>query len=99
MPTIAQCLADQMKKDGKQNAWAGDPDLLLEAYEASGGNVIHPLNRIKAVLDAARRSNLFRQSGYIRACDSAGRREIRHPLFMLKEHLDAPDQDRRQHAN
>lgn len=84
MPTIAQCLVEQMKADGRTKAWAGDPDLLLSAYEASGGAVVHPLDRIKAVLDAARRSTLFHQPGYIRACDRTGMREIRHPYFEIR---------------
>lgn len=44
----------------------------------------HPLNKIKAVLDAARRSDLFKHDGYIRACDASGTREILHPTFALK---------------
>lgn len=81
--TIAQALRAQMIADGRTRAWAGDPDLMLEAYDAAGGRVEHPLDRIKAVVNAARQSALFKQPGYIRACDSRGRREIRHPYFVL----------------
>lgn len=84
-PTIADKLREQMLATGRKRAWAGDPDLLLEAYEAAGGRVVHPLDRIKATLDAARRSKLFLHAGYIRACDRTGMREIRHPYFVLAE--------------
>lgn len=90
MPSIAQCLLDEMQKNNRTKAWAGDPNLLLDAYEASGGKVVHPLNRIKAVLDAARWSDLFRHAGYIRACDQSGMREIRHPYFEIRKVEDGP---------
>lgn len=84
MPTIAECLRDEMVLTQAKRAWDGDPDLCLTAYEKSGGKVVHPLNRIKAVLDAARNSPLFEQLGYIRACDATGCREIKHPVFTLR---------------
>lgn len=83
--TLAQHLKDVMTEQKAKRAWAGDPNLCLDAYERSGGTRIHPLNRIKSVLDAARRSPEFKQEGYIRACDATGRREILHPVFILKE--------------
>lgn len=82
-PTIAAALRAQMLATGETIAWAGDPDLMLSAYEAAGGSIEHPLDRIQAVIAAARRSKLFVQHGYIRACDSSGRREILHPAFKL----------------
>jgi len=84
MARIAECLKLEMIKQNSDCVWAGDPDLCLMAYENSGGKVVHPLNRIKAVIDAARRSELFESDGYIRACDSIGTREILHPCFKLK---------------
>lgn len=83
--TIAEALKCEMIKVQAKRAWAGDPDLLLSAYEASGGKVQHPMDRIAAVISAARRSDLFRQAGYIRACDRSGRREILHPCFELTQ--------------
>ncbi|AZQ13303.1 hypothetical protein STH12_04277 (plasmid) [Shewanella khirikhana] len=83
MASIAQHLKDVMIETGADTAWAGDPDLLLTAYARSGGKVVHPLNRIKAVVDAARRSSLFEADGYIRACDCSGTREILHPAFKI----------------
>jgi hypothetical protein len=73
-----------MAAQGARRAWCGDPDLCLSAYARTGGRVVHPLNRIKSVLDAARRSPLFEQRGYIRACDITGKREVLHPQFMLR---------------
>jgi hypothetical protein len=84
MSTLAECLKLQMLKENETQVWAGDPDLCLSAYLRFGGKVKHPLNRIKAVVDAARRSDLFVSDGYIRACDSSGTREIMHPVFKLK---------------
>ena len=83
--TIAEALKSEMVKTMAKRAWAGDPDLLLSAYETSGGSVQHPMDRIVAVISAARRSELFKQIGYIRACDSSGRREILHPCFELAQ--------------
>ena len=83
--TIAEALKSEMMKTEAKRAWAGDPDLLLSAYEASGGSVQHPMDRIAAVIAAARRSSLFKQDGDIRACDSSGRREILHPVFKLAQ--------------
>lgn len=81
--TIASRLRQLMIERDIENAWAGNPDLMLEAYQ---GRVRHPMDRIAAVIAAARRSPLvFRQAGYIRACDSTGRREILHPCFVLRE--------------
>ena len=85
--TIASCLRDLMIETGTKRAWAGDPNLCLTAYENSGGNRIHPLNRIKSVLDAARKSPDFVSGGYIRACDATGRREVLHPVFVLRPEL------------
>lgn len=87
--TIAEALKNEMIKTHSKRAWAGDPDLLLSAYEACGGKVQHPMNRIAAVISAARRSEMFKQGGYIRACDSSGRREILHPCFELAQSVEA----------
>ncbi len=87
--TIAEALKSEMIKSKAKRAWAGDPDLLLSAYESSGGSVQHPMDRIGAVIAAARRSSLFKQSGYIRACDCSGRREILHPVFTLAQPVEA----------
>jgi hypothetical protein len=81
--TIAEALKAQLLAEDSVTVWAGDPNLLLTAYEATGGRVVHPRDRIVAVLTAARRSKLFKQSGYIRACDFTGRREVLHPVFIL----------------
>ncbi|MFP1645611.1 hypothetical protein [Pontitalea aquivivens] len=82
---IAQCLKAVMLEQGAKRAWAGDPTLCHDAYERSGGSRRHPLNKIKSVIDAARRSPDFVQVGYIRACDASGRREILHPVFALRQ--------------
>lgn len=87
--TIAEALKCEMLRTKEKRAWAGDPDLLLSAYRISGGAVVHPLDRIAAVIAAARKSSLFMQEGYIRACDSSGRREILHPCFKLAKPLTA----------
>lgn len=84
MASIAECLKREMIKQNADCVWAGDPDLCLAAYEHSSGKVVHPLNKIKAVIDAARRSKLFKSDGYIRACDCTGTREILNPCFKLK---------------
>lgn len=84
MSTIAECLRDEMVLTEAKRVWAGDPELCLTVYEKSGGKREHPLNRIKSVLDAARKSPLFEHTGYIRACDASGRREIKHPVFALR---------------
>jgi len=85
MPTIAQSLKNLMLENGVDVVWSGDPDLCIDAYLQAGGKVMHPLNKIRAVIAAARRSELFEQDGYIRACDCNGTREILHPAFKLKE--------------
>lgn len=82
--TLAEHLRDEMLEREARCAWAGDPDLCISAYQRSAGRVQHPLNKIKAVLDAARRSDFFKHDGYIRACDASGTREILHPTFALK---------------
>lgn len=84
MPTLAEILRDEVVQTKSKRVWSGNPDLCLSAYEKSGGKIIHPVNRIKAVLDAARKSSLFEQAGYIRACDATGRRETKHPVFVLR---------------
>ena len=84
-PRLADCLKAAMIDSGAKRAWAGDPNLCHEAYARSGGTRVHPLNRIKSVIDAARRSPDFVQVGYIRACDASGRREILHPVFVLRK--------------
>lgn len=81
--TLAEHLRAEMLDRKADCAWAGDPDLCISAYQRSAGRVQHPLNKIKAVLDAARRSELFKHDGYIRACDANGMREILHPIFTL----------------
>ena len=83
--TIAEALRKEMISRGVGQAWSGDPDLCLSAYALTNGQVKHPLNRIKAVLDGARRSPLFEQRGYVLASDASGNREVQHPLFVLKQ--------------
>lgn len=84
---IDQALKGLMLEQKSKRAWAGDPDLLLGAYKVSGGKIVHPENRVKAVLSALRKSALFQQPGYIRASDRTGRREVLHAFFTL-----VPDQ-------
>lgn len=81
--TLAEHLKTEMLKRGEDTVWAGDPDLCLTAYTSFGGKVEHPLNRIAAVITAARKSKLFVHDGYIRAVDSSGTKEIKHPCFKL----------------
>lgn len=83
MPTIAECLRDEMLERGEAVIWSGDPDLCLAAYKRSSGTRSHPLNRIKSVIDAVRRSPLFDQDGYIRSHDDIGR-QILIPAFKLR---------------
>lgn len=82
---LAQCLKAVMIERGAVRVWAGDPNLCHDVYERCGGRRVHPLDKIKSVIDAARRSPEFVQVGYIRACDASGRREILHPVFGLRE--------------
>lgn len=84
MPTLAECLREEMIERRENEVWSGDPDLCISAYIRFGGKVSHPLNRIKSVIDAARRSNLFEPADFIRAHDSAGRRQILIPVFKLR---------------
>lgn len=84
MSTIAECLREIMVEQQADVAWAGEPDLLLAAFAKFGGQVTHPLNRIQAVISAARNSKIFESDGFIRACDSTGRREVLLPVFKLK---------------
>lgn len=88
MPTIAKSLKEIMTERNKKRVWAGDPNLCLDAYERSGGTRVHPLNRIKSVIDAARKSPDFESVGYIRAHDAKGSREILHPVFRVREEKD-----------
>jgi len=84
MKTLAEHLRDEMIERGCEQVWSGDPDLCADAYKRSGGTVFHPLNRIKSVIDAARRSPLFEPDDFIRAHDSSGRRQILIPVFRLR---------------
>lgn len=88
--TIASALKAEMIERNSEVAWAGDPDLCISAYLRTGGKVQHPLNKIRAVIQAARASELFKQDGYIRAMDSAGRREILHPCFIISHETHSP---------
>lgn len=90
--TIADHIEDVMREQGLKRIWAGDPNTCHEIYERFGGKRSHPLNRIKSVIDAARRSPKFSHGGYIRACDGSGRREILHPTFVLSAINDKEDQ-------
>ena len=83
--TLAEHAAAYLKEHGETKIWAGMFGACGEIYHRSGGRVSHPLNRTKAVIDAARRSSLFFHAGYIRATDTAGRREILHPVFKLNK--------------
>lgn len=84
MTTLAEYLRDEMAVRGETEVWSGDPDLCISAYIRSGGKVRHPLNKIKAVIDAARKSSLFEPADFIRAHDSSGRRQILMPVFKLR---------------
>lgn len=76
-----------MIREGIKRMWRGhDADLIAEAYEAAGGTLAHPLNRIDAVMNALARSKLFVCDECVRACDSNGRREILHNLYRLKKY-------------
>lgn len=81
---IAEALRDEMLSTGAKRAWWGVPELMQTAYMRAGGRVAHPLNRVKIVIEAARKSELFVANGYIRAQDSLGRREVLHPVFVLR---------------
>lgn len=85
MTTIAEALREEMIELGRTLVWSGDPDLCLGAYERTSGRIEHPLNRIQAVLKAAKASPLFVSAGAIRACDRSGSREIRYPVYKLRE--------------
>ena len=82
--TIAEAVKTEMVARKIDSVWSGEPDLCISAYIKTGGKVSHPSNRIKAVIDAVRNSDLFYSDGYIRACDSTCKREILHPCFKLK---------------
>ena len=83
--TLAEHAAAYLKEHGETKVWAGMFGACGEIYFRFGGRVQHPLNRTRAVIDAVRKSKLFYHGGYIRACDTTGRREILHPVFKLKE--------------
>ena len=87
MTTLAEHLRDEMLERTVDEVWSGDPDLCAEAYARSGGKVYHPLNRIKAVIDAARKSPLFEPADFIRAHDSSGRRQVLIPVFRLRPNV------------
>lgn len=74
-----------MLNAGEEVIWAGEPELCLKAYRRTPGTIEHPLNQIAAVISAVRKSPLFEHFAYIRAIDLAGRREVPHPVFRLKE--------------
>lgn len=82
--TLAECLRDEMIDRNADEIWSGDPDLCGAAYARFGGKVSHPLNRIKSVIDAARKSSLFEKADFIRAHDSSGMRQVLIPIFKLK---------------
>lgn len=84
-PKLADVLKAVVIERRSKYVWAGDPNLCHEAYSRFGGTRNHPLDKIKSVIDAARRSSDFVQIGYIRACDASGRREVNHPVFALRE--------------
>lgn len=86
MKTIAGHLKDIMTEQNVTYAWQGNHALLTEAYARSGRTTaVHPLDRIKAVMNSVARSDLFEHSGYIRAVDASGSREIQHRCFKFKE--------------
>ena len=76
-----------MVEEGMTYIWAGNPNPIHEAYGRSMGVVVHPLSRIKAVIDACRRSSLFVSNGHVRAANCNHSAEIKHPRFKLKEEL------------
>ena len=85
MGKLADCIEAVLLENGETTIWAGKFGLCGEAYHRFGGKVVHPLNRTRSVIAAARNSPKFQQIGYIRACDSKGTREILHPVFKLKD--------------
>lgn len=85
MVTLAECLRDEMIERKEEEVWSGDPDLCCAAYARFGGKGFHPLNRIKSVIDAARKSPLFEKADFIRAHDSSGLRQVLIPVFKLKK--------------
>lgn len=85
MKTIAEHLKDIMLESNIEYAWQGNHGILTEAYSRTGRKLIHPLNRIKAVMNSVARSDLFVHSGYIKAVDISGRREVNHRCFKLKD--------------
>ena len=94
MPTLAEYAREVMLERGETHLSMVAFGMLDEIYHRFGGRVVHPLDRQKAVKDAVRRSKMFRHDGYIRCCDTTGRREILHPRFELIEvntHIEEPD--------
>jgi len=86
--TIAEIAIEEMRKEGVNYIYGGMHILLDEIYSKFGGKVQHPLRRHKAVLDALRRSKLFKHDGYVRFCDRNGAREILRPRFRIADKLE-----------
>ena len=82
--SIAVALKNEMIARQKEFVWGGDADLCISAYMETNGKICDPLKMVKAVIDAASRSNLFEADGYMRANDSSGSRKALHPIFKLK---------------
>lgn len=88
MITIAESVKEEMIKRGEDTVWKGDHSLLLDAYHSvAGRKVRHPLNVADAVINAVRRSTLFRHDGYIRS-HSDNNRQVRFACFVLRENKD-----------
>ncbi|MBB4867405.1 hypothetical protein HNP46_006318 [Pseudomonas nitritireducens] len=83
--TIAEHARDVLLEQNLFEICAIEVDICHEAYRRSGGRVSHPYDRIRAVIQGVRDSELFVPDGYIRACDNSGEREINHPNFRLVE--------------
>ncbi|QVK19681.1 hypothetical protein KHQ81_15655 (plasmid) [Mycoplasmatota bacterium] len=78
--TIAQNMADLMKKKKVRIVWLGDPDLVGECAKISNMKKDHPLKLIYRVLNALDKSPLF-SKGYIYS-DHEGR-NIKYRSFKL----------------
>ena len=57
--TLAEHAVAYLRETGEIKIWAGMFGACGEIYHASGGRVVHPLNRTRAVIQAVRRSKMF----------------------------------------
>ncbi len=84
--TLAEAARVVMLEQGKDKLWLGDLGLWGDIYDRARGNTRrHPKGRYQSVIAAVRKSELFRLDHYIKAVSWSGTRDVRHPVFMLKE--------------